>query len=87
MAFKIEFHPDWARYYSQLDESIRKRIAKKVAQLIREQKFRHLKFGLEHCVVEVGQYRVCFIENTQEKKRIFVFVGDHKEYEKWIGLK
>ncbi len=87
MSFKIEFDPKWEEYYSNLDPSIKKRVIKKLKQLFQERKTKKLKFGLKYNVLKIGQFSVCFAENEKEKKRILYFVGNHKEYEKWIGLK
>lgn len=43
--------------------------------------FRHLKFGLDYFVAEIGQYRIIFKE--QENSRDIYFVGNHKQYEEW----
>ena len=87
MSFNVEFGPEWEKYSSKLDHSIRKRIIKKLKQLFQERKTRKLKVGLPYNVIEVGQYRICFVEDKKEKKRILYFVGTHKEYERWIGLR
>ena len=48
-------------------------------------KFRHLKLGSPFFIVESGQYRICFIET--KNKRILMFIGNHKDYDKWTGIK
>lgn len=50
-------------------------------QLKKAAKARHLRHGLPFFVVESGQLRVCFEEDR--RKRIIVFAGNHKQYEKW----
>jgi hypothetical protein len=44
---------------------------------------RHLKFGKNCFVEEVGQYRIAFKIMAEIKEKRIVFIGDHKEYEKW----
>ena len=87
MAFKIDFDSDLDKYYSKLDNSIRIRIAKRLLILKEDRNFRRLKFGLPHYVVEFGQYRVVFTEDNHKRKRTLVFVGTHKYYERWLGLR
>jgi len=65
----------------QMDRSIQLRINKKLNQLKTLQSARHLKHGLNYFVVETGQYRICYAEETNT--RTIVFIGTHKQYEKW----
>jgi len=87
MPYKIVFDPIFEEYYLKLDNSVRKRLVKRLVILKKENTFRKLKFGLPHYVLELGQYRVIFTEKLKEKIRILIFVGNHKDYEKWLGLK
>jgi len=50
-----------------------------------DREFRHLRFGLPYYVLEAGQYRICFSENSGMNTRTLVFVGNHKEYKKWYN--
>ena len=36
-------------------------------------------------VKKVGQYRIVYVKDIVEKKKIIYFIGDHKEYEKWYS--
>ena len=47
---------------------------------------RHLKQGLQYYVAEIGQHRLCYKIDRERKAKILCFVGDHKEYEKWLGI-
>ena len=57
---------------------------KKILQLSSEHSSRHLK-QTPVFVEEVGQYRICFRIDEKEKVKIFYFVGDHKDYERWYS--
>lgn len=66
----------------KLDNSVSIFVIKKINQSIIEKKFKKLKhFNIN--ILKIGQYRVGFIDN--EDKRIFLFVGTHKEYEQWYS--
>ena len=68
-----------------MDNQVRLQIAKKLLELREDNKlFRHLH-GLPYFVLEAGQYRVTFVEDNSNMVRTIVFIGDHKEYEKWYS--
>jgi hypothetical protein len=69
------------KLWRAIPQNIRKRIAKKLEALKADREFRHMRFGLPYFVLEINQYRVCFYE--RECTRTLLFVGNHKEYEKW----
>ena len=79
--FEIDFAEGWDKHYSKLDGFEREKIWKKIQQLKRLQKARHLKHGLPFFVLEAGQYRICFEE--KQGARTIMFAGNHKQYEKW----
>ncbi len=82
--FRVVFNPLAKKALDSLDTPVRIRILKKTTQLQREDlDSRHLRAGLPFFVEDIGQYRVCFEKDEQNKKKIVRFVGDHKEYEKW----
>ena len=85
MRYLPRFEPEWKRRFEKLDNSIKLRIAKKVRQIIGGLPGRHLEHGLPYFVEEVNQYRICYSSDEGLKLRCFYFVGDHKEYRKWIG--
>lgn len=84
-SYTIKFHPNWEKYYSKLDHSIRERVVKKMLQITTNVHQRHLKYGLDHNVAEVGQYRICFLVLEQRKELVFCFVGDHNDYIRWLS--
>lgn len=84
-AYRILLHPDWDRYFSRLDNSMKKRVMKKILQLQGEVHSRHLKQGLPFYVSEIGQYRLSYAVDEAAKVKVLYFVGDHKEYERWLG--
>ncbi len=85
--YELEYDQDWNEYFEKVPIEIKKRFLK------RKEKystfpvlgFRHEKLGVRFFVDEIGQYRVCFVSDEASKKRIFYFIGDHKEYEKFVG--
>ncbi len=87
MGYVILFHEDWGGCFSKLDKAMKQRVMKKILQLREDIPARHLKMGLPFFVCELGQYRLCYITDEQRKEKTVCFVGDHKQYEKWVGFK
>ena len=87
MSYTLKFDEDWLEYYNRLDSSIQNRAKKLLRKLKEGLDGRHLKHGLDFFVLEFGQYRICYKKDEQQKTKKLYFVGDHKEYEKWIGTK
>ncbi len=87
MAYAVILDEEKARkQFLQLDKSMQERIGKKLRQLEREDfPSRHLKHGVPVFVEEVNQYRIIFKTREDVKEKRVVFIGDHKEYEKWIA--
>ncbi len=82
--YALEFIEKWDAYLKKLDKPIQQKIRKKIEKLKIELSARHLKYGLNYFVAEVGQHRICFKANeTKRVKRVY-FAGTHKDYEKWI---
>lgn len=84
--YKPEFDVQWKGQFECLAPAIKERVAKKLKQILNGLPGRHLKHGSNFFVEEIGQYRICYISDEKKKIRCFCFVGDHKEYEKWVGL-
>ncbi|NYZ76763.1 hypothetical protein H0O02_00415 [Candidatus Micrarchaeota archaeon] len=82
--YGIEFDSAWDRYFEKLAPDIQKRIWKKILRIKDGLPGRHLHYGIDYFVEEVGQYRVCYKSFEVKKVRRLYFVGDHKEYEKWM---
>ncbi|MFH1095231.1 MAG: hypothetical protein V1728_03365 [Candidatus Micrarchaeota archaeon] len=73
--------------FFRLDRGVQTRIAKKLAQLERpEFVSRHLRHGKPHYVAEVGGYRIAYLQDDKNMERRVVFIGMHKEYERWYSL-
>ncbi|MFH1443565.1 MAG: hypothetical protein ABIG96_06025, partial [Candidatus Micrarchaeota archaeon] len=73
--------------YLGLENALRIMIAKKMEQMEREGLVsRHLKFGKPFFVEEIGQYRLCFKIDEKMKVKTIIFIGDHKEYERWAKI-
>jgi len=84
--YDIKFHVQWDEYFSKLDNSMQKRVAKKILQLRHDVPARHLKQGLDFFVSEIGQYQLVYKPDERKKVKTLYFVGNHKEYEKWLGI-
>ena len=84
--YEILFDPKWDGWFSRLDAGMKKRVMKKILQLQGEVLSRHLKQGLQYYVAEIGQHRLCYKIDRERKAKILCFVGDHKEYEKLLGI-
>jgi len=82
--YSPEFDPAWKGRFERLPEDLKARVVKKLKQILDGLPGRHLKHGLDYFVEEVGQYRICYKTFKERKVRRFYFVGDHKEYKKWL---
>jgi hypothetical protein len=82
--YSSEFDPKWKERFSRLPDDLKERVIKKMRQILNGLPGRHLRFGVDFFVEEVGQYRICYKSFEDRKARRFYFIGDHKEYEKWI---
>ena len=80
-----DFDLNWKEYFEKLDNSVKVKIINKMKQILAGLPGRHLERGLPYFVEEVDQYRICYKSDEENKIRRFYFVGDHKEYLKWIG--
>jgi hypothetical protein len=85
--YSIELADTWNGYFDRLSPDMRKRVWKKIQQIKAGLPGRHLRFGVDFFVEEVGQYRICYKSFEARKVRRFYFVGDHKEYERWARMK
>ncbi|MBI5225541.1 hypothetical protein HY989_06745 [Candidatus Micrarchaeota archaeon] len=84
MTYAVNFTNQAKKQYLSLDNSVRERVIKKIKQLEQDNfKSRHLKYGNPCFVEEVGQYRICFVLDASKGIKNIMFIGDHKEYEKW----
>jgi len=86
ISYSLEFDFGWNEYYAALDNSIKERAKKQLRKLKEGLDGRHLKHGLDYFVLEFGQHRICYKTFAERKVKRVYFVGDHKEYEKWLGL-
>ncbi|MFA5382536.1 MAG: hypothetical protein WC356_05170 [Candidatus Micrarchaeia archaeon] len=82
--YKIKYALGWDMHYSKMDNSQRIPIAKKIKKLKQKKKTRHLHYGLQFSVDEVNQYRIVYKIFEKEKFVRIYFIGNHKQYEKWL---
>lgn len=81
--FTPEFDEKWKDYFEALPSDIQERVVKKIKRILEGLPGRHLQHGIPVFVEEVGQYRICYMENDKNKVRKFYYVGKHKDYDKW----
>ena len=84
--YSIEFADGWEKCFSKFDASVKQRLMKKILQLQYDLPARHLKKGLPFFVLELGQHRICYALDEKHSLKRLHFVGDHKQYEKWLGI-
>ncbi len=87
--YVLEYDQDWYGYFDRLPLDIQKRFFKRREKyrIFPASGFRHEKHGLNYFVDEIGQYRILFTSDENSKTRRFYFIGDHKEYEKFLGAR
>ena len=87
--YTLDYDPDWDGYFQDVSDEIKKRFLKRREKYrnFPTTGFRHSKHGLPYFVDEIGQYRICFISDEERDIRTFCFIGKHKEYEKFIGVR
>ncbi|MBI5036660.1 hypothetical protein HZC09_04940 [Candidatus Micrarchaeota archaeon] len=81
--YALGFGPGWDEHFKKFDLSVKQQIWKKILRLQRALKHRHLKHGNPCFVEKAGGYRIAFRVDEEGKTKKVVFVGDHKQYEKW----
>lgn len=84
--YASDFDARWKTYFERLSPAIKERVAKKIKRILEGLPGRHLKHDADFFVEELGQYRICYSSDEKNKVRCFYFVGDHKQYEKWLGI-
>jgi hypothetical protein len=86
--YTVEFDKDWGYFFNRLPEDLKLRILKKIKQISEGLPTRHLQHSVPYFVEEFGrQYRICYKSYEDTKIRRFYFVGKHKDYEKWLGIR
>lgn len=80
--YQLQYDEDWDKYFHKLHPEIQKRIWKKIQQIKDGLPGRHLEHGVPIFVEEVGQNRICYTQDEENKIRKIYFAGDHKDYDK-----
>lgn len=80
--WEIKYNKGWDKYFNKFEESIQIQILKKINQIKSINVHRRLHKS-RYSVEEVGQYRICFIVETEIRVKHIYFVGNHKQYENW----
>ncbi|MEW6294808.1 MAG: hypothetical protein AB1467_00750 [Candidatus Diapherotrites archaeon] len=81
--YKATYDEDWPKYFNDLDNTVKERVAKKIQKILEFPKKRHLGQKAKFFVDEVGQCRILYRVFDETNEVRFYFVGNHKEYEKW----
>ena len=81
--FEIHLSEEAYKQFKCLDKSVKKKIAKAIDSLKNRDTGKRLKGFSNFFVKKVGQYRIVYVKDSKEKRKIVYFIGDHKEYEKW----
>ncbi len=84
--YALEFADGWDEYFDKMDKSVKERVWKKILQLKTLPPSRHLKQGFSYFISEIGQYRIAYKVDENRRIKMVYFAGDHKEYEKWLGI-
>ncbi|MEK6979707.1 MAG: hypothetical protein AABW86_05780 [Candidatus Micrarchaeota archaeon] len=87
--YQLEYDQDWYGYFDTVPEDIQRRFMKRREKYIAFPTFafRHEKREVTFFVDEIGQYRALFTSDETTLTRKFYFIGDHKAYEKFIGIR
>lgn len=87
--YTLDFDEDWPKYFKRVPKEIRERFLKRMKKYKQfpTPSFRHAKLGVHYFIDEIGQYRVCFVSDEEKKLRTFYFIGNHKDYEQFLGLR
>ncbi|MFA6328457.1 MAG: hypothetical protein WCY41_03355 [Candidatus Micrarchaeia archaeon] len=87
--WKLEFAKEWNYWYEKLDNSVIEIVGKRLARIEEnDREYGHLGKGLPFFKDEFhDQFRICFHEDRKSKTRTLHFVGDHKQYERWLGMR
>ncbi len=83
--YTLDFSENWDDNLKHFDNAVQLRIMKKISHLRGGLKSRHLKHGLPFFVEEVSGYRIVFELVEREKCKRILFIGNHKQYEKWYS--
>jgi mRNA-degrading endonuclease RelE of RelBE toxin-antitoxin system len=83
--YTISYGFGWDKNLRDFDKGVQQRISKKIKQLKSESSSRHLRYGLPFFVEQVGGYRIVFETNEEQRKKTILFIGSHKQYEKWYS--
>ena len=77
----------WDSEFVNLDRSTQDRIFRKIERMKEKPARKHLRNGAGYFVEKVGQYRIVFVNDENTKAKYVYFVGCHKSYERWIGMR
>ncbi len=82
LPWKLEFIPGWDGHFEKFGRTAKDQILKKFEHMKQPLQARGLHSSIFQ-VEEVGQYRISFKIDGQNRIKKIQFVGNHKQYEKW----
>lgn len=80
--YTLTFDEKWDEYFDDLPPDIKVRVLKKLKQIKEGLPGRHMEHGIPIFAEEIGQYRICYLEDKMNMIRKIYFVGNHKHYDK-----
>jgi len=84
--FELEFDEDWDYWFSKAPQKLQKRFINRREKYENYPIFEHAMHGKPYFKDKIEkQYRVLFVSDEKKKIRRFYFIGDHKQYEKWLN--
>jgi hypothetical protein len=84
--YSDEYAPKWKERFGKLDNSMKIRAIKKIRRILAGLPSEHARFGLPFFKENIDEnHRICYKSFEDRKIRRFYFVGDHKEYERWLA--
>jgi len=81
--WKLLFRKNWDKHFKKFDKPTQEKILAKFEQMKQSLASRGLHSS-KYLVEEAGQYRIAFIQNNSMRTKDIHFVGNHKQYEKWL---
>ncbi len=83
MPWTIGYQQGWDTHFKKMDSTTQKQILKKIDQMKQPLQGRGLNRN-RYLVEESGQNRIAYDEDAQTRTKKIHFVGNHKQYEKWL---
>ena len=84
--YEAQYAPNWHARFDKLDNSMKIRAVKKISRILGGLPAAHAQLGLPYFKENIdSNYRICYCLLKEKNVLRFYFVGDHKEYGKWLA--